>query len=274
MQQFVAVSRRPGLLACLPLALFTILTGPLSNARAIDEHYQQIVSSNFVLYVEQNPLGEFAQPYTSEISGSVLRLLESIATDFAPVWGNSPDKIVLRLLSPPTFYHHVLAPPWSEALFRGGEIHLPLLAETPPRQKKLSKILRHEYTHALVASRSGSRCPAWLDEGIALLSEQAAHPELEEALKKWQLSNEPFDRSFWEDGFTRLSDERAIVAYAQSLFAARMLVTTSGYASVLDYLSHLQRGDSPPASFELAFGKSQSEFEAEFLSMLREMART
>src|SRR5438094_2112162 len=61
------------------------------------------------------------------------------------------------------------APDWAQGLF-DGKIRLPV--EGAMRDgTALDRVLRHEYTHALVHDRTRGRAPTWLSEGLAIACE-------------------------------------------------------------------------------------------------------
>jgi len=66
------------------------------------------------------------------------------------------------------------------------------------------------------------------------------------------------------DFFAQTPRSLAPYYYAKSFLAADQLVATQGVESMLAYFGLFARSDNSIANFEIAFGKSQSQFEREF----------
>lgn len=150
---------------------------------------------------------------------------------------------------------------WVGALY-DGKIRVPI-RDFEKHRDSLWKTLFHEYTHRVVHSLSQSRCPTWLNEGLAQISENANVPEAENRLRESKtllLTAAELGAPF----VGKLSSARARVAYDQSLSLSKYLVEQRGFASITRYLRSLA-GDAttPPVAEPKAF-------EAEFRMTLEE----
>lgn len=113
-----------------------------------------------------------------------------------------------------------------------------------------------------------------MDEGIAQLIEGPPNPVLGPALRRWIAEEEPLPLSWLEGGFTTLDSSVVPAAYAQSLFATRTLVNSSGFAAVRKYLAALKQGWTPQAAFYQAFNQPQADFEQQLGPMIRRWAKS
>jgi hypothetical protein len=131
-------------------------------------------------------------------------------------------------------------------------------------QKSLPELLAHEYTHLVMAHRTGfNEPPRWLDEGMAM------HLSAE-----WGWSNNVamgsaavFGRflSLEEiDRVNRFTEGKARLAYAQSYLAVNYLFTEYGGEAVNLLLDRIQAGDSLDDALMASVGSRHSEFELEF----------
>src|SRR5207249_9986598 len=104
---------------------------------------------------------------------AVLVRLETARQEIGRRLGAYPErKIPVVLSAGGTFHEHAQAPDWAQGLF-DGKIRLP--AEGAIRDgAALDRVLRHEYTHALVQDRTRGRAPTWLSEGLAIACEGRA----------------------------------------------------------------------------------------------------
>ena len=87
-------------------------------------------------------------------------------------------------------------------------------------------------------------------------------------------SDNPLPLNWLNDGFTTLEDALVPVAYAQSLFAAKTLINSSGFGAMTKYLQYLNEGRSPEQAFFQAFGKSLSVFEDQLAQQLIRWSET
>lgn len=247
--------------------LFAALLFCPEPCKAADQAYETLSTPRFTLYIEKEKTAGATEPRVQSLASESIEILNKNFEELSRIFSTQPAKrVVLRFLSPDEFHRQTGAPSWTSAMFYRGEITVPVAGKT--NRNQLSRALRHEYVHAVVAELSGNKCPAWLDEGLAQLIEGKPNPVLGPALRKWIENDTAMPLSWLESGFTTLDDSLVPAAYAQSLFATRTLVNSHGFDSIRRYLQALQGGESTESAFRTAFGKSQTEFETQLAQQL------
>lgn len=171
------------------------------------------------------------------------------------------QKVILRLVPASEFWRRTKAPVWISAIYRAGEITVPVTSTQETDQTQLSRTLRHEYVHALLAEYTSCRCPAWFDEGLAQYVEGVPNRRLTPFLRDWMHKRSIIPFSQLEAEFPEHDETRNVVAYAQSLFAIRLLLNNSGLVAVREYLKLIHLGKYPDEAFESAFKQPLFDFE-------------
>ncbi|MER3424691.1 MAG: hypothetical protein C4293_17175 [Nitrospiraceae bacterium] len=107
----------------------------------------------------------------------VLAILEDAYRDIGQQLGHFPAKPILVVLHTREQFHDATGgPAWSDGLYDPtlGRIKIPTQGALTD-QAWLTRVLRHEFVHALLHDRTGGRrIPQWLNEGLAM--QLAAHP--------------------------------------------------------------------------------------------------
>ena len=198
------------------------------------------------------------------IADSLLRVIQSTHNSFRSVFGPIDDSsTVLHLMDSEDFYATTKAPRWTNALYYKGQIIIPIARDAAPDMDNLIRSVKHEYTHAVVHALSDGKCPGWLDEGLAQAAEGVENPALAPAMVRWLDRNQPVPLVLLKGGFTKLETKMVPAAYAQSLLAAKQIVTRSGYKAVRAYFDLLRSGAPKPAAFQEAFNLSEGDYEKE-----------
>lgn len=197
-------------------------------------------------------------PLARRLAGSLSEIHRtlSILLGEIPAFSSS-----IRLMEEEAFFTSTGAPRWTNAMYYRGQIVIPLSISEPADEVNLSRSLRHEYTHALIHSLSGGRCPGWIDEGMAQWAEGEENPALQPALRNWLRNEPPVSFGLLQGGFTRLQPQMVPAAYAQSLFATNTLLRIHGFKTLRRYLDELHRGTDAAIAFRLIFNQSESSFE-------------
>jgi len=138
------------------------------------------------------------------------------------------------------------APYWAAASF-DGQVHLPLDPATDPSRREV--ILRHELTHAFLASAGAGQVPLWLNEGLAQYYQGARCSQLPDAASADWLDSLETRRTFVD-----LDEDRAELAYSYSLAVAQELMELHTSTSLGNYLELLRKGFGEPSAFQKAFG--------------------
>lgn len=241
-----------------------------------DESVKTFSTPRFTLHVGATKTSALsASPFVDDAVSQSLQTLNSTYDELKRVFAETPkQRVTLRFLSPDEFREATGSPAWTSAMYFGGEISVPIASKEQINLRHLKRALRHEYVHAVVAELSGSRCPAWLDEGLAQLIEGEVNPLLGPALRKWIKRNSALPLHSLENGFTLLDDDLVPAAYAQSLFVARTLVNRRGFEAMRTYLRLLREERSLDQAFQDAFAISQDNFENHLTSQIRRWAES
>ena len=196
---------------------------------------------------------------------AVLARLESARQEIGRRWGVYPDrKIPVVLSAGGTFHEHAQAPDWAQGLF-DGKIRLP--AEGAMRDRvALDRVLRHEYTHALVQDRTRGLAPTWLSEGLAIACEGRATDRERQIV---QSSNHLIPIRELHGSFLTLPRTEVPLAYAESAAVVEYLLRRHGETAIRTLLTRVGEVKDFAAAFEDATGAPYAEFQADWLRRLR-----
>ena len=213
--------------------------------------------------------------FHADVAKASLEILQSTYSELRSTFALTPTrKVALRFLSPNDFKTYTGAPAWTSAMYLKGEISIPFSQEKGIEVEELKRALRHEYTHAFIAELSNNRAPAWIDEGIAQLVEGKPNPLLGPALRAWISENDAMPLNWLRGGFTVLKSEIVPAAYAQSLFATKLLVEQSGFDSTRKYLKLLGSGKDESAAFTKAYGITKKRFQKRLTSQMKKWSKS
>ncbi|MDO9391267.1 MAG: hypothetical protein Q7U71_05785 [bacterium] len=184
-----------------------------------------------------------------EVSGQVLMLLEEIRDRVGSELGHRiRGNTSVILYSDQQFRDITHLASWAGAAF-DGRIRIPVANYQNDRQL-LKNVLTHEFTHAAIYDMTGGRCPAWLNEGLAMLLEGLV-PKAQVYLPLQEL----------QKPFTGLEPDQALQAYKASLSAAYYLTSQYDWAFVRLLFSKIQQGSGFAPAFRETYGISVDEFE-------------
>jgi hypothetical protein len=202
-------------------------------------------------------------PYSIMFEGHAEERLAAHATQVldAAYWrigkeiGAYPSTPITVILYTEQEFHDVTgAPEWSDGTF-DTRIRIPVRGAMRTTAR-FDRVLAHELVHAMISSLAARGVPAWLHEGLAVNLEPGDVDGAEGRLRALRVF---VPLAYLQDGFGRLNDVQAQVAYDVSTVAARALMARLG-ARIGLLLSELGRG----AEFAEAAGQlgiSPSEFE-------------
>ena len=209
------------------------------------------------------PAAESIPSTWRRLTPQIIKEVQSLHRDFVGRYGAIPTfELSIRLIDTATFTALTGAAHWVEAMVYNGQILLPLPIKGDLDRRNLLRSLRHEYTHAVIAALTASRCVAWLNEGLAQLKEGAVDAAILEALSRRLAAAPPVEFTKLRSSFRALPTKELAAAYAQSLVAAAELEQRHGAAALRRYFDALRAGEAPEAAFAGAFGVGLSEFEA------------
>jgi tetratricopeptide (TPR) repeat protein len=116
------------------------------------------------------------------------------------------------------------APDWSDGLFDGNRIRLPVRGASQDLPQ-FDRVLTHELTHAIVHSLASRGVPVWLHEGLAMYFEPRDAAEAEARLAAAHAFVPLVEL---ELTFNNLDLQEATLAYDESLVAVRVLIQRVG----------------------------------------------
>jgi hypothetical protein len=178
-------------------------------------------------YVER-PTGHFRILYEGgtdqSVGDHVARLLESEYVRMGRIFNTQiVDPVTVVLYTNREFHEITWSPAWATGEY-DGRIRVAAgnaLAST----RELDRVVAHELVHALVASATGGRLPAWLNEGLASYFENTDTSWASDLLRR---SNGVIPLESLGSGFMTLDEQRAPIAYAESAIAAEILCRQLG----------------------------------------------
>ena len=218
---------------------------------------QNADDTRFALFVDEDQTNKHPE---INLRDYYLRIVREASNNVLRIVDMQPQKQVrVRFIPARRFHEETAAPAWITAVYQRGEIIVPVPENEQVGYIQLERTLRHEYVHALVADYSGSRCPAWFDEGLAQYVEGQANGRLAPALRARAKALLPF--TSLEKNFPENDELENTLAYAQSLFAAKLLFRKQDLNAAKRYLQFLGRGIEPGKAFRDTFGESLQQFE-------------
>lgn len=147
-----------------------------------------------------------------------------------------PETLTVLLYTKRQFRDITRAPAWAGGGY-DGRIRIPVAGalRTPA---VLDRVVTHEYVHAVIAATAPRGVPTWVNEGLASWLEGGDRSWVARALRA---TDEVFPLEDLDGGFGDLDGDSALVAYAESHVAGRLLCETLG-ANVGTFLQMLGSG--------------------------------
>jgi tetratricopeptide (TPR) repeat protein len=232
---------------------------------AVEENFSEHEGTHFVLRYEGRKTG-FRFP--SELLYSLDRQYGELQREL----GFSPDNtITVILYTEQQFFDVTQAPSWSGGL-NDGKIRVPVrdLSGVTPQ---LESVLRHEMSHSFIHALTHGRCPVWLDEGIAQMSEPRSSSAFAAELAQLFQEHKYEPLRYLEGSFHSFSPAQASLAYAESLAATEYLRSTYGMASLRRMLDSLSEGETPEVALSHAVQANYAQFESGLGSYLARSAQ-
>ncbi|HEY3176517.1 MAG TPA: tetratricopeptide repeat protein [Candidatus Polarisedimenticolia bacterium] len=218
------------------------LTARLERARRIltaEKGFDRTTGAHFALKFD----GGEASP---ELASEILDYLEEGYSDLTRRFAHEPEAVIQTILySTRAFREATASPDWVGGLF-DGQIRVPIrgLTHVTPQTKR---VLIHELTHCLVASRSRGNAPQWLQEGIAQVVEgRSSAGDRQRLLAAWQ----------GPDG----ARSAAEFSYPRALSQMEFFLERWSDSHLNALLDRLGRGDDIDASLQAVTGLSYQEF--------------
>jgi len=176
--------------------------------------------------------------------------------------------VVVLVYDPDDFARLRSVPEWVAGLY-DGKIRVP--AAKAMKDEATKRLIRHEYTHALVSDLANDRCAVWLNEGLAKYMEYhdvddgMPTPLLERRLRTGSLI--PFDEL--QGQFIKIEGrEKVQLAYEQSYQLAAYIIDKYGMWKIHRMLSRYAAGEDTEAVLLHEFNRSPARFEKDWLRYL------
>jgi hypothetical protein len=132
----------------------------------------------------------------------------------------------------------------------------------------LTRVLRHEYVHALLHQRMDGRLgavPTWLNEGLAMQLAGDPWPDIDQ-VARGPVTIIPLTQI--EGGWGGLPHAAATVAYLEANSATRYLIDRYGMGRVQDLLSALALHHAFPAALSDQLSTTYEEFQRQWVNEL------
>ena len=203
---------------------------------------------------------------------AVLEILEEAYRELGQKFGHFPSKtIVVVLHANSTFQSATGSPVWADGLFDPvlGRIQVPAQDALADRVW-LTRVLRHEFVHALLHDQlglAGSAIPTWLNEGLAMELSGDRWSDLDQIMKQeFRLIPLPALEGTW-GGF---SGDAATVAYLEANSAVHYLIDRFGMHRVQELLAHLKARQALSAAMQSQLSLSYEQFQSRWVDQLQE----
>ena len=207
---------------------------------SVEAAFSQRESSHFNLHFEGKQTSE-------SFRRDLLAALDSDYDDLVRDLGYSPhDTIAVTLYTQEAFFDVTRAPSWSGAI-NDGKLRIPVNGMQSVTSD-LAHVLRHELTHSFIAQMSSSRCPTWLNEGLAQMEEGKSSASNGHTLAQLFGAGGEIPFNMLEGSFMNFSAAEASTAYAESLASTEFIRDTYGMGDVQQILQRLSQGSGTEAA--------------------------
>ncbi len=170
---------------------------------------------------------------------SIRAILEYAYRDIGAKLGHHPIAPVEVVLHPDEeFLDLAGSPTWADMLYDvgSGEIHLPLQGALNDLAR-LSRVVRHEYVHAMLRNMVGARIeevPTWLLEGLALHLAEDLWPEVEAVRSP---PTGPIPLTTLEKPWSHVPRPSLPQAYLEAALATKVLVDRHSLRKIDEFIS-------------------------------------
>jgi tetratricopeptide (TPR) repeat protein len=266
---YLKLEKRPQALDLLQRAKEAGVTGPeldkkmqqLSREVDVEWGYASLDSPHFRV--------SFADDGDRSTVRLVLDALEEAYDVVGAKFDSYPEGRTTAVLYTQRDFHTVTQTPhWAGGAF-DGRIKFPVRGLTPDNPN-LPRVVRHEYTHSLIALMTGGRCPVWLNEGLAVWAEEDRDGDHEAWAESHVANQQLFSLDELSRSFVNLPANRVEVAYAESYLAVRSLIDSYGVRTMPSLLKALSRTNSVNDAFAAVYQGDLSGFQEQLLHQLHE----
>ncbi len=188
----------------------------------------------------------FEGPAEAELAERAVAVLEQAYTHIGTALFTYPTEVVTVVLYTREQFRDITeSPDWAGGAF-DGRIRVPVRGALQ-NQAEFERVLRHEFTHAVIRSIAPRGVPFWLDEGLAVHFEGSNLARRQQQVRD-AAALLPLTRL--ERSFADLTAKEASLAYAESAVAVEALFEDAGAAAIVGLLADLGRGVEFRDAFE------------------------
>jgi hypothetical protein len=188
----------------------------------------------------------FEGPEEAQLADRAVAILESAYNQIGTALYTYPTEVITVVLYTREQFRDITqSPDWAGGAF-DGRIRVPVRGALE-NKAEFERVLRHEFTHALIGSIAARGVPFWLDEGLAVHFE-GSNPARREQLVRDAETLLPLTRL--ERSFANLSARDASLAYAESAVAVEALFADAGAPAIVGLLADIGRGLTFADAFE------------------------
>jgi len=202
-------------------------------------------------------------PPNADQSAQIRSILEYAYDEMSHKFGHMPTAPIRVVLHPAEkFVGQAGNPAWADSLYEApaATIHLPMDGALDDLAL-LSRVARHQFAHALLHDKVGSRLtelPSWLAEGLAIYLAEDPWPELEDSKDQ---TGAVIPLSTLQASWSRLPKESWTVAYLESLVATQALIDQYSMYGVRQVVSAIQLGQPLDRAMQQKLAVSYGQFQ-------------
>jgi Tfp pilus assembly protein PilF len=202
----------------------------------------------------------------------VVEILEDAYREIGQKFDHYPAKPMLVVLhARETFQGATGSPAWADGLFDPtmGRIKVPTQGALTD-QTWLTRVLRHEYVHALLHDRVGGRLgavPTWLNEGLAMQLAGDPWPDLDKVIRGQVIL---INLSRLEGPWMGLPPQAATVAYLEGNSATAYMIERFGMEKVREIIGQLANGQPIHAAIQDRLFIPYDDFQRRWIDELNE----
>jgi tetratricopeptide (TPR) repeat protein len=191
--------------------------------RRIVGSYQMLHSQHFLLLFDEDTVKHLAD--------QMMPLLEDDFQAIGRDLNYYPQDTIHVILYPKQAFRDITrSPDWAGAV-NDSKIRIPVSGLTTITPD-LARVLKHELTHSFVHQETLDRCPAWFNEGLAQMEDGSKLAGAGKQLAASLAAGRTPLLASLQESFLNLSEQQAVLAYAESLGALEYFRDTYGMAGI------------------------------------------
>ena len=249
-------------------AYLNSLIAKIEKTEKVEQKFLARESSHFMV--------KYNGDENAAVWNSVLEILEDAHREIGQQLGYYPSKPILVVLhTRETFKSSTGGPAWADGLFDWVEGRIKVPAQGALTDKAwLTRVLRHEYVHALLHDQMGGRSrriPTWLNEGLAMQLAGDPPPDIPDLVRgQVTLTN----LTYLEGPWVGLTGPQALVAYLEGNSATKYFIDRYGMDKVREVLGQLAIGKPFPDAFQDRLFITYDDFQRRWGDELNEKIKT